>query len=129
MRPALLSTVAASLVGTVRVFFSTSRGRCIAVNRREYVRKYEPREECEEIVSTLMRHGARTDIPGYDGHPPLEQAWLLGLEDEALRWYREGVERGADDAQFNLGLMYARGEGVARDHAEESWTPGAGQGS
>ena len=92
--------------------------RCIAVNRREYVRKYEPREECEEIVSTLMRHGARTDIPGYDGHPPLEQAWLLGLEDETLRWYREAVERGADDAQFNLGLMYARGEGVARDHAE-----------
>ena len=92
--------------------------RCIAVNRREYVRKYEPREECEEIVSTLMRHGARTDIPGYDGHPPLAQAWLMGLEDEALRWYREGVERGADHAQFNLGLMYARGEGVAEDDTE-----------
>ena len=61
--------------------------RCIAVNRREYVRKYEPREECAEIVSTLMRHGARTDIPGYDGHPPLKQAWLMGLEDEALRWF------------------------------------------
>ena len=92
--------------------------RCIVANRREYVRKYEPREECEGLVSTLMRHGARTDIPGYDGHPPLAQAWLMGLEDAALRWYREGVERGADDAQFNLGLMYARGEGVARDHAE-----------
>ena len=89
--------------------------RCMAVNRREYERKYEPREECEENVSTLMRHGARTDIPGYGDHPPLEQAWLMGLEDEVVRWYREGVERGADDAQFHLGLMYARGEGVAED--------------
>ena len=92
--------------------------RCGEENRLEFERAYEQREECEEIVSTLMRHGARTDIPGYDGHPPLAQALLMGLEDEAVRWYREAVERGADDAQFNLGLMYVRGEGVARDDAE-----------
>ena len=69
-----------------------------------------------------MRHGARTDIPGYGGHPPLEQARQLGLNAEAVRWYREGVERGADDAQFNLELMYAQGEGVPEDAAEAvSW--------
>ena len=92
--------------------------RCWELNRLEIERRHEQREECEENVSTLMRHGARTDIPGYGGHPPLEQARLMGLEDEAVRWYREGVELGADDAQFGLGLMFARGEGVAHDHAE-----------
>ena len=88
--------------------------RCIAVNHREYVRKYEPREECEEIVSTLMRHGARTDIPGYGGYPPLEQAWLLGLEDEALRWFHLAAEQGHVGAQASLGHMYTEASGSPR---------------
>ena len=92
--------------------------RCMEVNHRECVRKYEQREECAINVSMLLRHGAGTDIPGYDGHPPLEQARLMGLEDEVMRWYREGIERGADDAQFSLGMMYARGEGVAENDTE-----------
>ena len=95
-----------------------SPGQCREAARRDFERQYERREECEDNVSTLMRHGARTDIPGYGGYPPLEQARRLGLVTEALRWYREGVERGADDAQFNLGVLYARGEGVREDEAE-----------
>ena len=92
--------------------------QCRSAARGDFERRYEQREECEENVSTLMRHGARTDIPGYGGHPPLEQARQLGLNAEAVRWYREGVERGADDAQFNLGSMYAHGEGVPEDPVE-----------
>ena len=39
-------------------------------------------------------------------------------EAEAVRFYRTAAERGAADAQFNLGLCYRRGEGVERDAAE-----------
>ena len=34
---------------------------------------------------------------------------------EAVRWYRLGAEQGSVGAQFNLGTMYAGGQGVAVD--------------
>ena len=37
---------------------------------------------------------------------------------EAVRWYRLAAEQGDATAQYNLGLMYATGEGVPEDHAE-----------
>lgn len=40
----------------------------------------------------------------------------------ALKGFRTLAERGDADAQYNLGAMYANGEGVARDYAEaERW--------
>ena len=33
----------------------------------------------------------------------------------ALEWYRAGAEAGIASAQYRLGMMYAKGEGVARD--------------
>src|SRR5580698_1103715 len=36
----------------------------------------------------------------------------------AVRELKAGVDRGEADAQFNLGLMYARGLGVEKDIAE-----------
>jgi uncharacterized protein len=37
---------------------------------------------------------------------------------EALRWARVAAEQGNADAQYNLGLMYANGQGVQENHAE-----------
>jgi uncharacterized protein len=37
---------------------------------------------------------------------------------EAVRWYRKAAEQGLANAQFNLGLMYAKGQGVPQDYAE-----------
>ena len=37
---------------------------------------------------------------------------------EAVRWYRKAAEQGNASAQFNLGLMYAEGKGVAQDDRE-----------
>jgi TPR repeat protein len=36
----------------------------------------------------------------------------------AVREFKAGVDRGEADAQFNLGIMYARGLGVGKDIAE-----------
>src|ERR1035441_8718157 len=36
----------------------------------------------------------------------------------AVREFKTGVDRGEADAQFNLGIMYARGLGVEKDIAE-----------
>ena len=41
-----------------------------------------------------------------------------GFEAEAVKWFRRAADRGLADAQFNLGWMYDRGEGVAKGHAE-----------
>ena len=45
--------------------------------------------------------------------------WAFSEDDaEAVRWYRLAAEQGHASAQFNLGLMYARGLGVSEDDAE-----------
>jgi uncharacterized protein len=35
---------------------------------------------------------------------------------EASRWYQAAAEQGHSTAQFNLGLMYAQGNGVHQDY-------------
>ena len=37
---------------------------------------------------------------------------------EAFKWWSLSAEQGYAEAQFNLGLMYADGLGVAKDYAE-----------
>ncbi|MDI9408050.1 MAG: tetratricopeptide repeat protein [Candidatus Pacebacteria bacterium] len=37
---------------------------------------------------------------------------------KAVFWYRKAAEQGYVDAQFNLGLMFAKGEGVPQDYAQ-----------
>jgi hypothetical protein len=37
---------------------------------------------------------------------------------EAARWYRKAADQGLADAQYNLGQMYRRGQGVARNYSE-----------
>ena len=35
-----------------------------------------------------------------------------------MKWYRKAAEQGFADAQYNLGVMYANGEGVPKDFVE-----------
>ena len=37
---------------------------------------------------------------------------------EAAKWYRKAAEQGYVDAQYNLGVAYAHGEGVPEDDKE-----------
>jgi TPR repeat protein len=37
---------------------------------------------------------------------------------KAVKWYRKAAEQGLPEAQFNLGLMYDKGQGVPQDYAE-----------
>ncbi len=41
----------------------------------------------------------------------------------ALREFRPLAEQGDVDAQFNLGLMYSKGQGVPQDYAERQARP------
>ena len=36
----------------------------------------------------------------------------------AVKWFRKAAERGYARAQNSLGFMYAKGQGVPRDHVE-----------
>ena len=49
---------------------------------------------------------------------------------EALKWYSKAAEQGLAQAQLVLGMVYARGEGVAPDLAEAAdwYHPAAAQG-
>ena len=35
-----------------------------------------------------------------------------------MRWYRQAAEQGIADAQYNLGRLFAKGEGVAQDYVQ-----------
>ena len=37
---------------------------------------------------------------------------------EAVNWYVKSAAQGNTDAQFNLGVCYEKGEGVAQDYKE-----------
>ena len=37
---------------------------------------------------------------------------------EAVKWYRLAADQGDASAQYNLGVMYANGQGVPQNHAE-----------
>jgi TPR repeat protein len=37
---------------------------------------------------------------------------------EAARWYRKAADQGHAEAQFNLGVMYLDGQGVAQDYVQ-----------
>ncbi|MFZ2168120.1 MAG: tetratricopeptide repeat protein, partial [Methylococcaceae bacterium] len=37
---------------------------------------------------------------------------------QAVAWYRKAAEQGHAKAQFNLGVMYKKGQGVPQDYAQ-----------
>ena len=37
---------------------------------------------------------------------------------EAVKWYRKAAEQNLAEAQYNLGIYYATGQGVAKDEVE-----------
>ena len=61
-------------------------------------------------------------IPGIVGEQGRRQKWgRRGREldfKQAVRWYRSAAEQGEAKAQFNLGVMYAEGQGVPQDFRE-----------
>jgi uncharacterized protein len=57
------------------------------------------------------------------GGPPTDWSPVVGYgmardPQRAAFWYRQAADRGHPEAQFNLGLLYAKGEGVKRDNAQ-----------
>ena len=45
-------------------------------------------------------------------------AYEAGNYKKAVKWYRQAAKQGNAAAQFNLGLMYRKGEGVTRNDKE-----------
>jgi hypothetical protein len=66
---------------------------------------------------------ARLRGPADAGHAPSQAllAYILDkseLDAEAVAYYRKAVALGNADAQYDLGVLHAAGEGVAKDEAE-----------
>jgi uncharacterized protein len=49
---------------------------------------------------------------------------------EAIKWFRKAADQGVAGAQWSLGEMYAKGDGVTKDYAEalKWWRKAADQG-
>jgi TPR repeat protein len=58
-------------------------------------------------------------MPGAAHAGPYEDAsaaYRQGDYAQAVKWYRLAADQGDADAQFNLGFMYASGQGVPKDY-------------
>ena len=80
------------------------------------------------LAITVMLGWSDATIAGH-----LQKGWAAyhaGDYPSALREWRELAEQGDAKAQFNLGLMYASGQGVAQDDTEavKWWRLAAEQG-
>ena len=60
----------------------------------------------------------RTTLAGFLLALTLIAPWALGQDPDPIADIRRFAERGDAEAQFNLGVMYAKGEGVPRDDTE-----------
>ena len=70
----------------------------------------EKREEIYRDGSPEQQHTIGTWLRLGIGQSPDPKA--------AGRWFRRAAEQGFTSAQFNLGAMYAKGEGVARNYVK-----------
>ena len=59
-----------------------------------------------------------TQLAGAGPYEDANAAFERGDYEAALRLYRPPAEQGHAEAQYNLGVMYDKGQGVKRDHVE-----------
>ena len=94
----------------------------------------EPRSSCHLSVSfgddpvagrsPRQRHGeilkdAENGDPKAQNLKASGYLWGPGKDlAEAARWYRKAADQSLGEAQFNLGVMYDKGEGVPQDYAQ-----------
>ena len=64
----------------------------------------------EIVLAWLVQTGVIVPVHAPDGVPQDDT--------EAVQWYRLAAEQGYAKAQFNLGLMYAKGRGGPQDDTE-----------
>jgi len=61
---------------------------------------------------------ARNRIGYYNQPSGVSELGAPSAGDDAIKWFRKAAEKGTCWGQFNLGIRYARGDGVPQDHAE-----------
>jgi hypothetical protein len=64
----------------------------------------------------LRKAGKRSVYPKQAGRVAEREVPPGG--DDAIKWFRKAAEKGTSWGQFNLGIRYARGDGLPQDHAE-----------
>lgn len=65
-----------------------------------------PRAESGEVMAEVaVADLYRKKVPGGDSTP-----------EKAFQWYSKAAKRGSDEAQYALGTMYEKGEGVGKDY-------------
>ena len=93
---------------TEQLLYSTVRLRCLGRRGADSMRRIA------NIVAILVL----TAAPAWAGYQAGLNAYKRGDYTTALKELRPLAEQGDVRAQFNLGLMYGKGEGVPQDYAE-----------
>ena len=70
------------------------------------------------ILTGLIGSAGAVWADAVDDYNKGVNAYDAGNFEEAVKWWRKAAEQGFAEAQYNLGQIYGRGEGVAQDYAE-----------
>jgi TPR repeat protein len=83
-----------------------------------------PAQQNEADRKLVAEIRARAEMGDAKSQERLGVAFFLGKggltkdEVEAVKWFRKAAEQNVADAQYNLGVCYANGQGVTEDDAE-----------
>lgn len=104
-----------------------AEGRGVVRNQREAVAWYTQAAEqgladAQQALGFMLVNGGI----GVTRDVPEGLRWLYAAAQQgqplAISWYRQGAESGYPPAQYTLGLLHAKGQGVAKDdQAALSW--------
>ncbi len=104
-----------------------AEGRGVVRNQREAVEWYTQAAEqgladAQQALGFMLVNGGI----GVTRDVPEGLRWLYAAAQQgqplAISWYRQGAESGYPPAQYTLGLLHAKGQGVAKDdQAALSW--------
>lgn len=98
---------------------------CLALALAAPAASAGPKEDNEEAIAEFNKGDFTTSMALWlksaeAGYAPA-QVWLGDIldkaeeDEDAVKWYRKAAEQGDSAGEFGLGVMYAKGEGVAQD--------------
>ena len=97
-------------VSYLKEFIKKNRKMLVSFNKKDLLKK--ERDKRKELSNLALKGDAKAQNELGDKY------YFAGEYKKAAKWFKKSAEQGVALAQFNLGLMYYEGEGVAQNYVQ-----------
>lgn len=113
--PVMMASVQIGYVGSIALDPSRAEIRVTMHIQRSVVVKTD---STATIISKAWTDRSCIVLDGGSPGAPVAVENTFLMTREAVKWYRKGAEQGDAKAQYNLGICYREGQGVAQDEVQ-----------